>query len=87
MLKKIFLNCCNFIFNPHIVLKIDNYFFTNKDAAKINAKIIPTNNKISATLLSPLSLNTKLNMIMIIDSTTSPTVFAIDSADIIDHHA
>jgi len=61
-------------------------FLVNKDAAKINAKIIPTNNRISDTLPSPLSLNTKLNIIMSADSTTSPTVFAIDSADIIDHH-
>ncbi|MCK5261858.1 MAG: hypothetical protein KAJ44_06730 [Thermoplasmatales archaeon] len=63
-----------------------DYFLVNEDAAKINAKIMPTNNRRSDTLLSPRSLNTKLNIIMITDNTTSPTVFAIDSADIIDHH-
>lgn len=55
----------------------------NKDAAKINAKIMPTNNRMSDTLPSPLSLNTKLNIIMSADNTTIPMVFAIDSADII----
>lgn len=63
-----------------------DYFLVNEDAAKINAKIMPTNNRRSDTLLSPRSLNAKLNIIMSADSTTSPTVFAIDSADIIDHH-
>ena len=65
---------------------MSDYFLMNEDAAKIKANNIPTNKRISVIKLSPLSLNTKLNIIMSADSTTSPMVFAIDSADIIDHH-
>lgn len=57
----------------------------NDDATKINAKIIPTNKRISVTLPSPLSLNKKLNVIMSADNTTIPMVFAIDSAAIMIH--
>ncbi|RLI47973.1 hypothetical protein DRO61_07115 [Candidatus Bathyarchaeota archaeon] len=48
----------------------------------MNAKIIPTNNKMSETVPSPRSLKTKLKMSIKLDRMIMPTIPTIDCPDI-----
>ena len=53
----------------------------------MNAKIIPTNNKMSETVPSPRSLKTKLKMSIKLDRMIIPTIPTIDCPDIITSEA